>query len=291
MNRNKKSKKKKAKKKVKKRKENSIDVLNYKDVSLEQLSKEKLSIQIIESNLEDKSFSILNLLITRPIESNSLVDFDSYSNGVQEKVSLKSKLKIFFHKSKNFFKDINQKTLNLCDSAKNLTTESYDIIKENLKNAKKDFSDFTYNMHQDKRKSNNTQINQIGSKVAYLIKKNVYEIFKKSEISIKEKNQQKFKDDLEAKSNFEIASPNAKLNSSNGIALALYVYAKRLKTIDYDEIINNLTKFDNSITNFNDDVSTLKDNSRQWASINYDEFLDTYDSINSLLLNDTFQFM
>lgn len=168
MNKNKKSNKKKAKKKAKKKKKNLIDALNYQNDNLDQLSEKGLSNQTVKSSLEDKSFSDSNLSITESIESNTLVN--SYNNE-QKKVSFKSKLKSFVDKSKNFFKNFNQKTLNLCDSVEDLTIKSYDIIKENLKNAKNDFSDFSYNFMQkklDQRKSNNIQVGQIDNKIAIL---------------------------------------------------------------------------------------------------------------------------
>lgn len=185
MNKNKKSNKKKAKKKAKKKKKNLIDALNYQNDNLDQLSEKGLSNQTVKSSLEDKSFSDSNLSITESIESNTLVN--SYNNE-QKKVSFKSKLKSFVDKSKNFFKNFNQKTLNLCDSVEDLTIKSYDIIKENLKNAKNDFSDFSYNFMQkklDQRKSNNIQVGQIDNKIAIQVKNLYMRYSKRNELSIR----------------------------------------------------------------------------------------------------------
>ena len=58
-----------------------------------------------------------------------------------------------------------------------------------------------------------------------------------------------------------------------------------MENIGTQEIVKNPDRFKNLITNFNDDVLVLRDNTDQWLTLNYAEFLGTGDSINSPLSN------
>lgn len=92
-----------------------------------------------------------------------------------------------------------------------------------------------------------------------------------------------FELDLSSKSNIDSSLSDSGLTSFNGVALALYSYAKRLDDIGYDEVEKNPLNYENLIKDFSEEVLFLKDDKNQFLPIHYAEFLGTSFSINSPL--------